>query len=66
VSNWGLFLDWVDRNKLILVSLYLINLGVWIVWISKGNSDISHVGESIIVLGAGVLKFDRKQEPNAP
>jgi hypothetical protein len=49
-----------------LVAVHLIYLGIVIIFIAEfyahSNSDISHVGESLIVLGAGTLRFRSMKE----
>ncbi len=59
------FLDklfaFADAHILVLTALYIIHVGVAMIFFAKGDSDVSHVGESLIVLGAGILRFERKE-----
>jgi hypothetical protein len=49
--------DWIERHWGDLLALYLIHLGLLLIWKANGNTDVSHVGESFILLGAGTLRF---------
>lgn len=40
-----------------LIALHLIYLGIAIVYFAKGNSDYSHIGESLILSGGMTLRF---------
>jgi len=49
--------DWVERHWGDLLALYLVHLGLLLIWQAHGDNDISHVGESFILLGAGTMRF---------
>jgi hypothetical protein len=55
------FFAFADAHILVLTALYIIHVGVALIFVAKGDSDVSHVGESLIVLGAGILRFERKE-----
>lgn len=47
----------LERHWGDMVALYMIHLGLLLVWKAHGDSDISHVGESFILMGAATLRF---------
>lgn len=51
-------LSFCERHWGDLLALYLIHFGVVVIWAAHGDTDISHVGESFILLGAGLLRFN--------
>jgi hypothetical protein len=51
----------IDRNMVVVTGVYLIHLGIVVIVLARGDADVSHVGESLIVLGAGILRFERRE-----
>jgi len=49
--------DFIERHWGDVIALYLIHLGLLVIWKAHGDADVAHVGESFILLGAGTLRF---------
>ena len=48
-----------------LIALHLIYLGLGVIYFAHGNTDYSHIGESLILSGGMTLRF-KGQEPKNP
>src|SRR5215472_975743 len=51
----------VDEHWGDLVALYILHLGILLVWRAKGDPGVAHIGESLILLAAGTLRFRRQE-----
>jgi hypothetical protein len=40
-----------------ILALYLLHLGLLVIYLSKGDSDISHVGEGLMATGLVTMRF---------
>jgi len=49
------FHQFIDEHWRDIIALYIIHMGVGVVLYSRGNTDISHIGESLILAGAGMF-----------
>jgi hypothetical protein len=49
--------EWINNHWGDLLALYIIHLGLLLIWLAKGDTDISHVGESFVLSGAMTLRF---------
>jgi len=49
--------DWMERHWGDLLALYIIHLGLFLIWIAHGDADIAHVGEGFVLSGAMTLRF---------
>jgi len=53
------FRQFVDEHWPDILACHLIYIGVAIVLFAHGDNDVSHVGEGLIMMGAGGLSFRR-------
>jgi hypothetical protein len=61
----------VDRHWGDLLSLYILHIGLFIIWQAHGNTDFSHIGESLILAAVATLRFkpnviDSLPDPGGP
>lgn len=49
--------DFIERHWGDLIALYIVHLGIVIIWQAHGDSDLAHVGESFILAGVAALRF---------
>lgn len=49
--------DFLERHWGDLLALYILHLGLLLIYLAHGDSDIAHVGESFILSGAVTLRF---------
>ncbi len=45
-----------------LLSLYILHLGLFIIWRAHGDTDIAHIGESFILASLATLRFKGSQQ----
>ena len=58
--------DFIEQHWGDLLSLYLLHLGLLIIWRAHGDTDVSHVGESFILTAAATLRFKGTASPSHP
>lgn len=59
--------NFVEAHYGDLISLYLLHLGLWLIYRAHGDSDIAHVGESFILTAVATLRFKGSpQQPREP
>lgn len=58
--------DWIDRHWGDILALYMLHLGLALIWLAHGNTDVSHVGESFILMGAATLRFKGATQKEIP
>lgn len=49
--------DFIDRHWGDICALYLLHLGVAIIVIFHNDSDVSHIGESLVLAGMATMRF---------
>lgn len=40
-----------------IAALYLLHLGIVLIIVFRNNSDVSHVGESLVLAGMATMRF---------
>lgn len=51
------FRMFVEQHWGDLLALYILHLGLFIIWRAHGDSDLAHVGESFILAAVATLRF---------
>lgn len=56
--------DFVERHWGDFIALYLLHIGVLIVWLAHSDADIAHTGEALIATGLVSLRFKGRDVPS--
>jgi hypothetical protein len=49
--------DFLERHWGDFIALYLLHMGVLIVWLAHSDADIAHTGEALMATGLVSLRF---------
>lgn len=49
--------NFVEEHWGDLLALYILHLGLFIIWRAHGDTDLSHIGESFILAAVATLRF---------
>jgi len=54
-------MNWFGKHYGDMVALYLLHLGLVILWLAGTNDHIAHVGESLMFTGVATLRFKGRE-----